>query len=71
MLKGKNKRDPFLALPLQGQCESLGIPLEQLVFQRSQAGWTFGGKEFLKPEPAAYEHYAGLGFRVLGHLLRR
>ncbi len=60
--KSKIRRDPFLAIPLQGQCELLGIPFEQLPMQRSQEGWFSGGRTFLKPEPAAYTHFEGHGF---------
>ena len=60
--KSKKKRDPFLAIPLQGQCESLGIPFEQLSMQRSQDGWIFDGRTFSKPEPAAYAHFESHGF---------
>jgi hypothetical protein len=58
----RKKRDPFLALSLREQCESLGIPFEQLTMQRSKDGWIFGGKTFRKPEPAMYAHYEHSGF---------
>lgn len=60
--KGKQKRDPFLSLPLKGQCESLGIPFEQLSIPRSVDGWTSSCESFKKPEPAAYKHFEGLGY---------
>lgn len=60
--KSKKMRDPFLAIPLRGQCELLGIPFEQLFMQRSQDGWISDGRTFLKPEPAAYAHFESHGF---------
>ena len=60
--KSKKKLDPFLAIPLRGQCESLGIPFEQLPMQRLQDGWISEGRIFRKPEPAAYAHFEGHGF---------
>ena len=60
--KSKKKRDPFLTIPLREQCDSIGIPFVQLPMQRSQDSWIFGGKTFLKPEPAAYAHFESHGF---------
>lgn len=60
--KNKKKCDPFLTIPLREQCESLGIPFVQLPMQRSQNSWIFGGRTFLKPEPAAYAHFEAHGF---------
>lgn len=60
--KNKKKRDPFLTIPLREQFESLGMPFVQLPMQRSQDTWIFGGRTFLKPEPAAYAHFESHGF---------
>lgn len=61
-LKGRKKRDPFMSLSLEGQCETLGIPLEQLFIERSGDAWVVNGNSFKRPEPAAYNHYENLGY---------
>lgn len=53
----------FLAMRLEDQCQSLDVPLNELVLERSALGWVVGCDAYKRPEDAAFAHYAAAGWQ--------